>query len=81
MLDLPTLTAFFGWCTVINSVILLVTSMALVPMRTRIARTHGKMFGLPEQDLSRAYFQYLANYKIAIIVLNLAPYLALRIIA
>lgn len=36
------------------------------------------MFGLSQDDLSRAYFQYLAQYKIAIFVLNIAPYLALK---
>ncbi len=81
MLELTTLTAFFGWCTVINSAILLITSIAVIAMQATIARTHGKLFKLPEEALSRAYFQYLANYKIAIIVLNLAPYIALRIIA
>jgi hypothetical protein len=45
-----------------------------------IKRLHAKMFGLSEEDLSRAYFQYLAQYKIAIFVFNLAPYLALRIV-
>jgi hypothetical protein len=29
---------------------------------------------------ARAYFQYLAQYKILIFVFNLMPYLALRII-
>jgi hypothetical protein len=38
------------------------------------------MFDLAEADLSRAYFQYLAQYKILIFVFNLMPYLALRII-
>jgi hypothetical protein len=37
------------------------------------------MFGLDDTDLSRAYFQYLAQYKILIFVFNLMPYLALRI--
>ena len=46
-----------------------------------ITRYHSALFGLDEKDLGRAYFQYLAQYKIAIIVLNIAPYLALRIIA
>jgi hypothetical protein len=38
------------------------------------------MFGLGEADLSRAYFQYLAHYKIAILVFNLIPYVAVRLI-
>ena len=46
-----------------------------------IKRLHGRMLGLSEDDLSRAYFQYLAQYKIAVFVFNLAPYLALRIVA
>jgi hypothetical protein len=37
------------------------------------------MFGLEDADLSRAYFQYLAQYKILVFVFNLMPYLALRI--
>jgi hypothetical protein len=39
------------------------------------------MFGLETADLSRAYFQYIAQYKIAIIVLSLTPYKALRIMS
>jgi len=39
------------------------------------------MFGLNEMDVARAYFQYLAQYKIAIFVLNLVPYIALRMLS
>jgi len=39
------------------------------------------MFSLPEEDLSRAYFQYLAQYKIVVVVFNFVPYLALRILS
>jgi len=33
------------------------------------------------RDLARAYFQYLAQFKIAVIVFNLAPYIAMRLMA
>ncbi|MBW1763017.1 MAG: hypothetical protein JRJ64_16315 [Deltaproteobacteria bacterium] len=49
-------------------------------MRSSISSVHAKMFGLDEADLSRAYVQYLAQYKIAFFIFNLAPYIALRII-
>ena len=39
------------------------------------------MFGVPAQDVRIVYFKYLAHYKIAILIFNLAPYLALRVIA
>ncbi len=37
------------------------------------------MCGMEEADLSKAYFQYLAQYKIATLVFNVAPYIALKI--
>ena len=42
---------------------------------------HARMFGLDEARVRLAYFQFFANYKIAIIVFNLAPYIALRIMS
>jgi Zn-dependent protease len=60
---------------------LLIAAIVAGPMRGVIAGIHAKMYGLSEADLSRAYFQYLAHYKIAIFVFNLVPYIALVIIA
>jgi len=36
------------------------------------------MFGLDPEDVSRDYVRYLAQYKIAIIVFSLVPYIALK---
>ncbi len=46
-----------------------------------IKRLHAAMFNLSEEDVSRAYFRYFAHYKLLIVVFNLAPYIALRIVA
>ena len=81
MNSLDTLTTFLGWCTVINFVLLAFASIVLVFMRVPISQIHAKMFDLNEADLSRAYFQYLAQHKIAFYVLNLVPYIALKIMA
>ena len=81
MNSLETVTTFFGWTTVINFALLLMSTIALIASRGSIAKIHGRMFGLETADLSRAYFQYLAQYKIAIIVFSLAPYIALRLMA
>ena len=77
---LNAVTAFFGWTTVINFALLAVSTILVVSMRGSIARMHGRMFGLESADLSRAYFQYIAQYKIAIIVFSLTPYIALKLI-
>lgn len=81
MISLELLTAFFGWMTIINSVFLLFTAIAVVASRGTISRIHGGMFGLEAADLSRAYFQYLAQYKIAIIIFSLTPYIALKLVS
>ena len=81
MNSLEAITAFFGWTTVINFVLLFVSSIMVITTRGAISRIHGKMFGLEAADLSRAYFQYLAQYKTAIIVFSLTPYIALKLMA
>ena len=75
------LRVFLGWCTAINFGVLIFASIMLVAARGWASRIHGGMFGLGEDDVAREYFRYLANYKIAVVVFNLVPYIALRIMA
>ena len=75
------ITEILGWSLVVNVAILMLSTIGLVSMRNVITTIHAKLFGLDEKDLGRAYFQYLAQFKIAVIVLNLGPYIALKIVA
>jgi hypothetical protein len=81
MQNIDTLTGFFGWCSVINIVMLCLATLMLTLMRDFVSGIHSKMTGLGRSELSVVYFQYLANYKIAILMLNLVPYIALKIIS
>ena len=78
-MTLETATTFFGWCTVINFMLLLISTIGVVAMRGKIAAIHARMFGLDEPTLSQLYFQYLGRYKIAVIVFCLTPYIALKL--
>ncbi|MDP3936621.1 MAG: hypothetical protein Q8R92_00615 [Deltaproteobacteria bacterium] len=80
-MTMGTATELLGWASAINVGVLLLSTLALLAMRESITKIHSRLFGLDEKDLGRAYFQYLAQYKIAIIVLNIAPYLALKLMA
>ena len=73
-----TIRTFLGWCSVINIGLLMLSSIFIIVIRETISRIHGKMFNLDEKYLSQAYFQFLAQYKIAIIVFNIVPYFALK---
>ena len=78
--SVQTIREVLGWSTILNVGVLVFSSLVLIIAGSPIKRLHAKMFGLSEGDLSRAYFQYLAQYKIAILIFNLVPYLALRIV-
>ncbi|MGA1456365.1 MAG: hypothetical protein EBZ14_08455 [Gammaproteobacteria bacterium] len=80
-MTLESLTIFLGWTALINIAVLLFSTVMVLAIRERISKIHAKLFGLDQADVGRAYFQYLAQYKIAILVFNIAPYLALRIMA
>ena len=72
---------FFGWCSVINIGLLILATIKLVLFRDPISSIHATMFNMDKSDLSRAYLQFLAQYKIAIFVFNIVPYFALRIMS
>ena len=76
MTDLANL---LGWCTLLNFGVLMFSTMLLVAFRKPITAIHCRMMEMEPKQVSAAYFSFLANYKILIIVFNLVPYLALRI--
>ncbi|HHA19786.1 MAG TPA: hypothetical protein ENK70_08785 [Methylophaga sp.] len=78
-MTVESLTELLGWASIVNIAILLFSTLLLIAMRGAVTNLHSKLFGLDEKDLGRAYFQYLAQYKIAIITLNITPYIALKI--
>lgn len=80
MTNLDNLIAFFGWCTMINAVILLFITIVMLSFGPLISKIQSKMFNLRTEALNTIYMQYLANYKLAILVLNLVPYIALKVI-
>jgi hypothetical protein len=80
MTSLEDFTKFLGWCTVINIAIYLVSALIMALMHAPMSQIHAMMFGLTDVDVLHTYFQYLGHYKIAILVFNLVPYIALKII-
>ena len=81
MITIDSFTTFLGWCAVINIGVLLISTALIYFLQGPVIRIHSKMFGLSPADLPMAYFEYLGNYKIAIYILNIVPYIALKIMA
>lgn len=81
MIDLHTLSTFLGWCIAINIAILALSSICILAFQDSIKKIHSKLLGLDTELLGPLYFQYLGNYKLAVLIFNIVPYIALRIIA
>jgi hypothetical protein len=74
-----TLTTFFGWMSVINIAFLTLAAVLLLALRDWAVALHSRMFGVSEADIRTAIYGWLAHYKIATLVLSVAPYLALKL--
>ncbi len=81
MFTIDSVTTFLGWCTVINIAVLTFSSLLIITFKNPVSKIHSKLFGLNEESLPLIYFQYMGNFKIAIIVFNLVPYIALKVMS
>ncbi len=81
MNSIETLRQFFGWCAVINIGFLLLATIMITLFRRPAMKLHQRLFGLSEAEVSREYFRYLAQYKIATLILAVVPYVALRMMS
>ncbi len=77
MNSIETLTTFLGWCTVINVVFVL----GLIVRGRVLKNFSARVFDVPTEEVKTAYMNAFMHYRTAILVFNLAPYLALKIMA
>ena len=78
-MNIETVREFLGWCTVINFGMFFFGVIKVLSIRDWASKVHANMFQVDEASVRQAYFLYFVYYKIAIIVFNLVPYIALRI--
>ena len=79
MNSIETLATFFGWCTVINIGILLALLVrGIVVRKLKLAEW---VFGVSEEEVKTAYVNVFMQYRSALLILNVTPYIALKIMA
>jgi len=81
MNSINVLAEFFGWLTVINFGIYLLTVGSLTLFRDMALSINARIFAISVEDVSRVSFQYVAAYKLAITVFCFAPYIALKVMS
>ncbi len=80
-MDIQTLTTFFMWCTIINGVIFALWSVFSIFALDFMYRTQHRWFPIPRETFNVVIYSFLGLGKVVFFFFNLAPYLALRIIA
>ncbi len=79
-MDIRTLREFFKWCTIINVALFILSAIMLIAAPDFIYNAHGQLFHMPREAFDVVLYSFLGLYKIVILVFNLIPYLALRIV-
>ena len=69
-----------AWCSVINIGLLLWWFLLFALAHDFVYRLHGKWFKLTVERFDAIHYAGMAFFKIGIFLLNIVPYLALRIV-
>ena len=69
-----------GWCLAINMGFLMQWFLGIVFARDFVFRIHSRWFKIAEERFDEIHYTMMGHFKLAVIVFNLVPYLALRIV-
>jgi hypothetical protein len=78
-MDISEITTFFGWCTVINLSVYTFSALFIIVFKGLTTNLHSRVMSVDPKALPLQYFTFLGNYKLAILIFNLAPYIALKL--
>lgn len=79
-MDIQTLQSFFMWCTILNLGILMVTGLFLAIGGDFVYWLHVRFFSISRETFDAVIYGWIGLYKIAVIVFNIVPWIALEII-
>lgn len=71
---------FLLWCFILNYIVLLIWFLFTTLAPDRFYALAGKRFGLTREDFDRSNYHHLVLFKIGVLIFNLVPWLALRIV-
>ncbi len=79
-MELEMIRAFFAWCSVINVALLLWWAIFLLFAHDWTYRLHSRWFKISVEQFDAIHYGAMAAFKLGVLIFNLAPYFALRII-
>lgn len=79
-MDIPTLRAFFMWCTILDVAFLIFAFLIISFASDTIYEIRSSFFPISRETFDTANYGWLGLLKIFIVVFNLVPWIALKII-
>ena len=73
-------TSFLGYCLILNYAILIIWFFFFVFIKNFIKKLHLQWFKLSDTQFDAIHYSAMAVYKILILVFNLVPYIALKLL-
>ena len=81
MNSIETLATFFGWCAVINIGAALLFLLVFSLFHDVFATLTAGMFGVTKEEAAVTFFRMFQQFRLALLVLNIVPYIALKIMS
>ena len=72
--------AVLGWSMVVNFGILFIWALAVTLMSNLTYRIQAKFIAISREDYDRIMYTLMGQYKLALLVTHIGPYIALRIV-
>ncbi len=79
-MDIPTLTSFFMWCTIINVGLMFLWLVFWMAMPDFVYGMQSKFFPIPRETFNVVFYCFLGLFKIFVIIFCVVPYVALLIV-
>ncbi len=79
-MDLDRLQDFLLWSLLVNAGIYIISLVGVLSLRRFMCKIHAKLFGVSEETSNKVMYQYLAVYKLLLIVFNLVPWIAIQLV-
>lgn len=79
-MSMEVLISFFGWCSLINVVLLTFWALIFMAAPELVYRTQSRFFPIPRETFTTVFYCFIGVFKVLVLVFNLVPYVALSII-
>ncbi|MCW8041176.1 MULTISPECIES: DUF6868 family protein [Acinetobacter] len=77
-MNITQLCDFLLYCMLFNYIILMIWFIVFIFAKDWMKQVHGQWFELSDSQFDAIHYGGMAVYKIGILLLNLAPYIALK---